>query len=281
MNIPEYRVKDSCEIAGMRFRLHGSSGSSMEEARARMSERERLHRRFYEGSSLSLAAYREALGSLIRAGENDFVYEADICEPIVERLDARNIVTRNRYGAEVLNSTELCFVDVDAFPPRLGERIASWFGGNKRTDEQRLMAALEELRDCYGVNSRLYRTAAGWRAILAGKELAPTAELMDDIFHHLHADSLYRSLCHKQNSWRARLTPKYGRLPRRIGRFPRRTASDTPAEGEEAWLAAYAEASAGYAVCRLVESFGDPITHPLVAWHDERTQARQDCLPLA
>ncbi len=281
MKIPPYWVTGRCEIAGMNFRMKGSSETSMDDAQARMSAREGILRRFYEEGGMAVEDFREQLASFLKPGGEGCAYEADIFEPIVERLDAANIVTRNRYGAEVLNSTELCFVDVDEFPASGWEHLKSLFGGKKRSDEERLMEALENLRWAHGVDSRLYRTAAGWRAILTGEGLTPTSEKMADVFHFVHADWLYRTLCAKQNCWRARLTPKYGRLPRRIGRFPRRSASDTPAEGEAEWLAAYAEACEGYAVCRLVESFGSPIRHPLVAWHDERTLALKDGIPLA
>ncbi len=280
MNIPSFWVKGCCEIAGMRFRLHGSSQQSMDVARARMAARETLHRRFHEGKDLTLEAYRASLTELLQQ-EKGHAYEVEIYEPVLDRQGDANAITRNRYGAEVLNTTELCFVDVDDFPPTLGERIRTWFGGNMRTDEQRLLAALEDLRCCYGADSRLYRTAEGWRVIVACEGLAPTSAKMADIFAFLHADPLYSALCAWQQCWRARLTPKPGRLGARLGRYPRRQSSETPAEGEAAWLAAYEAASEGYAVCRLVESFGKPLTHPLVAWHDERTRAREDGLPLA
>ncbi len=280
MNIPSYWVKGSCEIAGMRFRLHGSSRHSMEEARARMAGREALFRRFHEEGSVELAAYREELTGLLLQ-EKGHAYEVEIFEPVLDRQGDANAITRNRYGAEVLNTTELCFVDVDAFPPALGERIRAWFGGKRRTDEERLLAALEDLRWCYGADSRLYRTAEGWRVIVACEGLTPTSAKMGDIFAFLHADPLYSALCTWQQCWRARLTPKPGRLGVRLGRYPLRQASDTPAGGEAEWLAAYEAASEGYAVCRLVESFGEPITHPLVAWHDERTGALGDGLRLA
>lgn len=40
-------------------------------------------------------------------------YEADIIEEIFDQIDDNNIVTRNRYGALVLNSKNIMFIDVD------------------------------------------------------------------------------------------------------------------------------------------------------------------------
>ncbi len=281
MNIPPYWVIGRCEMAGMSFRLHGSSETGMDEARARMAQREEVLRRFHEEHSLPLESYRRELSALI-AQERGDSYEVEVFEPLLERVSAQSAVTRNRYGAEVLNTTELCFVDVDAFPPGIWERLKSLFGGRLLSDEGRLMAALQGLHAADStLSARLYRTAGGWRVILAAEGLEPSGTRARRLMERLNADLIYASLCRKQKCWRARLTPKPGRLGVKLGKFPRRTASDTPAEGEEAWLAAYAEAGEGKGVCRLIESYGAAMQYPLVAWHDERTAALKSGLPLA
>ncbi len=281
MNIPPYWVTSTREIAGMRFRLHGSSRSGMGEAHARMALREDLFRRLYEEESLPPQACREQLADLLRQ-ERGEDYEVELFEPTLERLSEQRIVTRNRYGAEVLNSTELCFVDVDDFPPGLWERLVSLFSGRSCRAEDLLLAELQRLhREQPDLSARLYRTAGGWRIMLAAEGLTLQSPRMEQLCQRLKADPLYVALCLKQQCWRARLTPKPGRLHAHLGRYPRRSASDTPAAGEEEWLARYAEASAGRAVCRLVECFGAPIRHALVNWHDERTAALHPDVPLA
>lgn len=52
----------------------------------------------------------------IDGGRVDWEYDSKpIREEIVRELSPQNIVTRNRYGAEVLNSENLVFVDIDGF----------------------------------------------------------------------------------------------------------------------------------------------------------------------
>ena len=54
----------------------------------------------------------------IDGGRVDWEYDSKpIREEIVRELSPQNIVTRNRYGAEVLNSENLVFVDIDGFRP--------------------------------------------------------------------------------------------------------------------------------------------------------------------
>ncbi len=281
MKIPPYWVTGRCEVAGMCFRLHGSSDTSIAEARSRLAAREQLFRRYHEEQSLPLAAYRDELTSLLRQEKGD-TYEVELFEPLLERVGEQSIITRNRYGVEVLNTTELCMVDVDAFPPSRWERLASLLGGRLRSDEERLRAALQRLSaEDPGLSARLYRTAGGWRVILVAEGLAPGSPRMEQLERRLCADPLYASLCCRQQCWRARLTPKPGRLHAGLGRFPRRMASDTPAEGEADWLARYGDACQNKGVCRLVACFGAEIRHPLMALHDERTQALLSGLPLA
>ncbi len=265
----------------MNFRLHGSSCHSMEEARARMNAREAVLRRFHGGQGMQPQECRAELATLAEQEKGDD-YAAEIFEPIIESVSEHNIITRNRYGAEVLNSTELCMVDIDHFPGSVWERLAALFGMAKRSDEQRL---LDELRRLHTqepeLRMRLYRTAGGWRLMLEGERLSADSPRMLSLCARLKADPAYVRLCQKQQCWRARLTPKPHRLHDSPGRYPRRQHADTPAEGETEWLEHYASACEGLAVCRLVERLGADISHPLVILHDERTGALRDGLRLA
>ncbi len=252
----------------------------MEEARERMARREEMFR-LLSGEQMEAEDFRAEMASLAEQEKGDD-YSVEIFEPIIASLSGNNIITRNRYGAEVLNSTEICFVDIDRFPAGLWEKLLSLLGGGKRSEEQRLLAELQRLhREDPTLSMRLYRSAGGWRLILSGEGLAPDSPRMQELFTRLNADPAYAKLCKKQQCWRARLTPKPGRLSLRPGRYPRRCAADTPAEGEADWLARYAEGCEGWAVCRLVERFGEEMRHPLIELHDERTHALKDGLRLA
>ena len=114
MKLYRHWVAETREIAGTTFHLRDGSNVSPEDAAAKL-ERRAAILRASEGRDLSeeeSAAVREALldlGGRTPEGE----YEAAICEEILDEPDARNAVTRNRYGAEVLNSEDTCFLDVD------------------------------------------------------------------------------------------------------------------------------------------------------------------------
>ena len=114
MKLYRHWVAATREIAGTTFHLRDGSNVSPEDAAAKL-ERRAAILRASEGRTLSAkesAAVREALldlGGRTPEGE----YEAAICEEVLDEPAPRNAVTRNRYGAEVLNSEDTCFVDVD------------------------------------------------------------------------------------------------------------------------------------------------------------------------
>lgn len=114
MKLYRHWVAETREIAGTTFHLRDGSNVSPEDAAAKL-ERRAAILRASEGRDLSeeeSAAVREALLDL-GGRTSDGEYEAAICEEILDEPDARNAVTRNRYGAEVLNSEDTCFLDVD------------------------------------------------------------------------------------------------------------------------------------------------------------------------
>ena len=91
-------------------------------------------------------------------------------EEILQELGARAVLTRNRYGAVVLNATGLLVLDVDL-------PAASAFSGfrlfRRRTDpvEEALTRLRTSLREVAPATTfRLYRTAAGLRALAQDRE---------------------------------------------------------------------------------------------------------------
>lgn len=211
-------------------------------------------------------------------------YARPICEEVRETLDEHNLVTRNRYGALVLNSEELLFLDVDRVPRSFGELLRSLFGMDVPDDAERLLARIGKLRReprYETLSVRVYRTKAGFRLLLAkpGLRTLRSAE-MDRIFRDFGTDWLYAELCRKQQCFRARLTPK----PSRVGMSAKRKFRFPYAEAEReamaAWLAEYEKRSADYAVCRLIAQFGKKFTGPAIEYHDRMTKADRH-LPLA
>ena len=111
MKILKFFAKKEIVIEGVTVRFKAASEQSQEHAEELLKKKEERYRNCLEGRDRG------------RKTPPDAEYEAPIAEEICETLDEHNIVTRNRYGARVLNTDELLFLDIDYVPPRFGE----WF----------------------------------------------------------------------------------------------------------------------------------------------------------
>jgi hypothetical protein len=217
-----------------------------------------------------LVAVRMRMAGKLENTEN---YEADIREELIERLNASNAVTRTRYGALVLNSSDHMFVDIDEPRYRFWE---GWFGKPDLTRrKQRIVANLEQRArqsDCAGLSMRVYETHKGIRVIVSGRWFDPRSPQTTQFMRSCNADWLYTTLCRKQACFRARLTPKPYRMKLRAHRvvYPRDAAEEAALL---AWLPGYESASEGYATCRFVRSIGIEAKSPIIDYHDQLTGA--------
>ena len=274
MKIPPYWVTEKrrgCD--GCLWKLRGISYKSMTEARERLEERFRIRSEFavrHGVSADAVAQHSSRLRALdeLRADE----YSTLLLEPVLQQVDADNVITRNRYGVQVLNSTSLCFVDVDHFPLSVWESFLGMLG-KKTSPEEKLLQVLHSLCAAdESLGARLYRTHKGWRVMLMGDGLAPDSPRMREICRALHADHLYESLCSRQQCWRARLTPK----PYRVGvpGYPRPVDSESVNSPEaQEWVQRYESACRGKGVCRLVDVVGRKLQSPIIELHDRMTAA--------
>ncbi len=235
--------------------VHGHSNASLEDARLNALRNARsIEKRINQGESRS----RE--------------YEAAIREEIVETIDEKNLISRNRYGALVLNSEDTVFVDIDE--PRYG--FWRWLFARKRDKKTDIVAMVEERiqksRDYQRLGFRIYETHAGIRLIVLGRALPPRSAAVAKLMKDFGADRLYALLCKKQDCYRARLTPKPYRM--RLKAF-RVSHPRTPTEDAAltTWLSGYEEKSARYAVCRFIKQVGSGPKTRIVELHDERTRA--------
>jgi hypothetical protein len=209
----------------------------------------------------------ERVHARVRRGEplpSGYAYgERPLREEIIERMTDADTgelyaaITRNRYGALILNTTRLLFLDIDLARMNLGARLR-WLLTAGRADPARpALAALREALRGYGRASfRLYRTAGGFRAIAVDREFDPAARDTRELMQRTGTDPAYMRLCHAQRSFRARLTPKPWRAecPLPPGLFPR---SDEKLQKRFAsWLRRYESARAHYASCRYLETIG-------------------------
>jgi hypothetical protein len=182
------------------------------------------------------------------------------------------VITRNRYGAPVLNARRLFIADID-----VGEARPSLKFWAKPVDPA--IAALDVVRKWAAANDasvRAYRTPNGLRVIRTDRAVDAESDAAMADLAALDSDRLYRALCRRQQCFRARLGPKPWRagLSAPPGNFPRDAAAQATF-GD--WLAEYEQAARDHAACRFVETIGSaspaPELAPLVQVHDEQSGA--------
>ena len=206
-------------------------------------------------------------------------YEVEIREEILKVIDDKAIITRNRYGAQILNAESLMFLDIDKPKTSFGSLFKK---SNPQQDKENIYEMVRKLAGgskYSGLNFRIYETFQGARVIVLGKDFNPLDNATFSMMKEFNCDALYTSICRKQNCFRARLTPK----PRRINlqsykvKYPLETV-DIQFEN---WLQAYERESRNYNVCKFIGQVGTSHFIPeAVRLHDELTGATSH-LPLA
>jgi hypothetical protein len=199
-------------------------------------------------------------------------YEAEIREEILQIIDDHSAITRNRYGAQVLNTERLLILDIDKPKASFGDLFKKKDVGQDKArifDMVRKLASVSKYQE-YGF--RIYETYQGARVIVLGRDFDARDRDTVKIMSEFHCDRLYMTLCQKQVCFRARLTPKPYRMNIRRYKVP------FPREDENAelrtWLADYERESRNYNVCRFIEQVGT--RHPVdnvLQLHDEITGA--------
>jgi hypothetical protein len=207
-------------------------------------------------------------------------YEVDIREEILQIVDEKNIITRNRYGAQVLNSETLLFLDIDKPKPAglIGLFKKSTPGGPKERIFDMVRKQAESPRYA-GLGFRIYETYQGARVIVTGRAFDARDRETQSLMSDFNVDPLYAAICFKQGCFRARLTPKPWRMKMKAYKvkFPRE-AVDVQLEQ---WLQTYEQASKGYSVCKFIENVGASYgTSETVRLHDEVTVSHSH-FPLA
>jgi hypothetical protein len=195
------------------------------------------------------------------------------------------VVTRNRYGAKILNCVNALFVDVDFKPPPatgLWQRITLAFSPTRR-ERNRLSAAETRIQEVEqwaernpGRSFRLYRTKEGLRLLFTDRLYDPSSADTAATLAELDADPLYVELTRHQQCFRARLTAKPWRCgsPKPPTAFPR---EDPEQEARfRDWERVYARRDAEYRVCELLKAFGTPnrigALDKIIDLHDRATR---------
>lgn len=210
-------------------------------------------------------------------------------EEILQSVDGKSkdepsaLVTRNGYGAQVLNTAQLLFLDIDVGTPGLLRGIRDLLGGGSEHD--RVLHRLRDALQRYGrATFRVYRTAGGLRAMAVDREFDPAADEVQELMRETGTDPAFAILCQVQRSFRARLTPKPwrcsvstppGKHPRQEGALKQRFQS---------WLLDYERAASDYATCQYLETVGNGsptrTAQELIELHDHATRC-DTALPLA
>ena len=226
----------------------------------------------------ALNAAKRALGRLIRGERlDDYAYgERPMREEVLNVIadptgEPWIAITRNSYGAVILNTAKVAFIDLDFPPATIGGQWNALFSRlmGKTTasaDAQRESQIWNRLEQCVmenpGYGFRVYRTSAGLRALATHALFDPADPSTVHLLDRLGSDPLYVRLCKSQGCFRARLTPK----PWRCGyvsnpiRWPREDARQQARF--EKWEAKYTSRQAKFATCRLLGTLGTG----LVAW---------------
>jgi hypothetical protein len=280
MKIPKYWAKavydtQTEEEEPLSFSCWHWSDISIEDARGYAQERvRRIAANFINGQHLNRYSYGDR----------------PIREEVVDRLKNGQrevgVVTRNAYGSLVLNAAGAMFVDIDFKKKPVGGSLGGLFNRTPPPPpEAEYLPAIEQwVRRHPGLGVRVYRTAAGLRCLVITDTFDPADRSTQAMMESLGGDPLYIRLCHHQESFRARLTPKHWRcnIDAPPSRYPWESAMAEQVYRN--WERMYAQVSSGYAVCRLVAEYGDYRVHPdvmpILTLHDRACNV-QSTLELA
>lgn len=195
-------------------------------------------------------------------------------------------LSRNVYGATVLNADRGLFADIDV-PEFFGFR---WLhrlikGHDPDPEGDTLKAIRTGLAEVPHGSFRIYRTAAGFRVVVTGPHELTMPEQANKLLHKLPVDKNYIRLCGRQQCYRARLTPKPWRCGLEKPNIPRHPEIvDEYRDRLLNWLERYEQVSRDYSACRLEETVGTGETTPemvmLLAIHDRQCKIN-DGYPLA
>ncbi len=283
MIIPKYWAKEEriFEVSrrkNIQLVRWGWSDRSQEEARSMASERMQ-----------SVAAKVLAGANLERYPYGRGPLREEVIQ-VVAGIQRENlaVVTRNAYGALVLNTAGAMFMDVDLPPVKSdagpGKFFRRLFGGGEKPFENPELPALKKIEEWAGrqtgLTLRIYRTAAGFRCLIISHVYDPAGDQTREMMTSLGCDPLYIKLCREQGSFRARLTPKPWRIhiENPSWRWPFR--DDREQRKARKWQEKYQNASSAYGVCRLIKTTGGAGIHPEIApvlnLHDRMCCSRDD-----
>jgi hypothetical protein len=198
-------------------------------------------------------------------------YEVEIREEILQVIHEDAIITRNRYGASVLNVEKLLILDIDKPKPAFGDMFKK---KDLQQDKGKIFDMVKKLATSskyQGLGFRLYETAQGARVIITGRDFDARDDRTMELMKDFNCDPLYAILCQKQGCFRARLTPKPFRIKMRGYKVKFPSEADPGLEG---WVSTYERESENFSVCKFIEQVGgQPFVSDVIHLHDELSRA--------
>lgn len=183
------------------------------------------------------------------------------------------VLTRNNYGAIVLNAPSVFFGDIDVNAETFFSKLLQLFGKPKK-DKAYHIANIEQFqKQNPQYTIKVYETFAGLRVVIVNRIFEHDTAAVNSLFASLGVDPLYVTLCKVQSCYRARLTPKPWRIgiDRPLFRFPRHEQHEL--QGFSEWLANYELAAKKFRTVKVVAVFGNDPAHAdvtkVLAVHDQ------------
>jgi hypothetical protein len=281
MHFPKYWIRRTARDGGVEANAFGWSDLSQEEAAEKAVENAKkiIHR--------------------IAAGDKPSHYGYHVKdrfkEEVIERFESEDgeeaVISRNRYGALILNTAKTMFVDIDVdenlLDVGLMASLKRFFGGRPSSANKWLEKKRPEIEKTLGecnLSAVMYLTHGGIRLLILNRTFDPTSDETRDILQRLDTDPLYLQLTRNQKCFRARLTPKPWRMG--IEQPPADYPPQNPREEQEfqTWLNQYVMTSKSYGICACLGEMGiQSEIHPQAAVirqiHDP--YCLKDNLPLA
>jgi hypothetical protein len=165
---------------------------------------------------------------------------SEINEPVIRTI-GYSVITRCRYGAEVINMPSIMAIDIDYMIETKG----------KEETMKNTVELAKKIVEDYDLAFRIYRTFKGLRVIVLGEDFHPRTYKSYDLMCDFDCDDIYSILCIKQNCFRLRLTPK----PERIGITDKYDSS-------QSWIDRYNQAIIGFASAKFIQQIGPDIDLP-------------------
>lgn len=210
-------------------------------------------------------------------GYGDTPFREEVISQINFEGQEIGIISRAPYGALILNSPNVLFVDIDLSeknsettkipfePPKsFFTALFQSFSSKPSSPEKPkvLQTPLQKIESWALQNPsksfRLYRTHSGFRLLFTDSLYEPRGSETKRIFQELESDPLYQKLTERQECFRARLTPKPWRcnLDRSPYSFP---WENEKAEGfQRQWEKDYHQKIPHFDTCILLKEYGKP-----------------------